>query len=155
MLPTIFLFDFKVDLTRFEILVYAGLATCDRCSLKVTLCFSELAALPPLLGSSLATVPPLRLAFRSAPRSRFRWRSPSAASGVRCSRGVWLALWRHQERPSYRGPCVRLGGQHHLLLSSPFRLQFLLRISQHNRIRYNILANRLVTTVQPLSQGHI
>ena len=41
--------------------------------------------------SSHATVPPLRSAFRSAPRSRFRWRSPSAASGVRRLLMIWLA----------------------------------------------------------------
>ena len=42
-------------------------------------------------GSSHTTVPPLRSAFRSAPRSRSHWRSPSAASGVRRSLVIWLA----------------------------------------------------------------
>ena len=116
--------------------------------------FSELAALPPecqamrrCRRSARRFAPLLALASAGDPR---RPRPGSAALG-----GGWLALWRHEERPPYRGPCVRLGGQHHLLLSSLFHLRFLLRITQHNRIRRNILANRLVTTVQPLPQGHI
>lgn len=46
--------------------------------------------------------PLLALASAGDPRRR---RPGSAALG---GGGGWLALWRHQERPPYRGPCVRL-----------------------------------------------
>ena len=135
--------------------LYPGLATCDRGSLKVILALANWRLCRRYWGQALRRcrrsarrfAPLLALASAGDPR---RPRPGSAALG-----GGWLALWRHEERPPYRGPCVRLGGQHHLLLSSLFHLRFLLRITQHNRIRRNILANRLVTTVQPLPQGHI